>query len=337
MPVHHDQDHEQQTQKESINNQQQGQSSQQEGQRKPNKTGIPDRLKAVIEHFSGFSLDKVRVHYNSDKPALMDAHAYAEGFDIYIGPGQEKHLAHELWHVVQQMKGEVSSKEEVNGRKANTDKDLEKKASTIGNKAEQQQEGGIEQQETTPLKEGTISSDIAQFVLTYKGEQLRNMRELAGNREGAFDAYRGSEDASKKAKLEHPDKVYDLENNLAEVEAAVEEVAPGAWRENRALVERLDGLAREYSGERCHECATDMQDAFGAVGGSEVLEIYTEDGDTYITVMESRVRNHYVNLFEGLVFDSSTGSAGVALDDYLAALSETNPDLRLQHKVADPN
>ena len=325
MPVQHDQDQSQHAPKESINNQQESKSSQQEGQKKINKTGIPDRLKAVVEHFSGFSLDEVRVHYNSDKPALMNAHAYAEGLNIYIGPGQEKHLAHELWHVVQQMKGEVKATKEVNGKKANTDKGLEKK------------EGGIEQQETTPLKEGTISSDIAQFVLTYKGEQLRNMRELAGNREGAFDAYRASEDASKKAKLDDLDKVYDLENDLAEVEVAVEAAAPGAWRENRALVERLDGLAREYSGERCHECATSMQDAFEGVGGSEVLEIYTEDGDTHITVMGSRVRNHYVNLFEDLVFDSGTGSDGIALDLYLAALREANPGLELQHKFAEPN
>lgn len=34
-----------------------------------NRTNIPDTLKANFENYSGFSLDDVRVHYNSDKPA----------------------------------------------------------------------------------------------------------------------------------------------------------------------------------------------------------------------------------------------------------------------------
>ncbi len=96
--------------------------------RNVNKTGIPDRLKTVIEYFSGFSLDEVRVHYNSEKPALVDAHAYTEGLHVYVAPGQEKHLAHELWHVVQQMKGEAKATETVNGKKVDTRKGKEQEA-----------------------------------------------------------------------------------------------------------------------------------------------------------------------------------------------------------------
>ncbi|MGH1335369.1 MAG: eCIS core domain-containing protein [Aureispira sp.] len=103
-------------------------------QQKVNKTGIPDRLKAVVEHFSGFSLEDVRVHYNSEKPALVKAHAYAEGLNIYIGPGQEKHLAHEVWHVVQQMKGEVKTTTKVNGKNINDDASLEKEAESAKDK-----------------------------------------------------------------------------------------------------------------------------------------------------------------------------------------------------------
>ncbi|MFK7797171.1 MAG: DUF4157 domain-containing protein [Aureispira sp.] len=73
----------------------------------PNKTGIPDQLKTNIENMSGYSFDEVRVHYNSKKPAEDGALAYAYGLDVYIGTGQEEHLAHELWHVVQQMEGGV--------------------------------------------------------------------------------------------------------------------------------------------------------------------------------------------------------------------------------------
>ncbi len=76
-------------------------------QKKENKTGLPDELKSGIENLSGISMDDVNVHYHSDKPAQLSAHAYAQGTDIHIAPGQEKHLSHEAWHVVQQKQGRV--------------------------------------------------------------------------------------------------------------------------------------------------------------------------------------------------------------------------------------
>jgi len=76
-------------------------------QREPNNTGLPDQLKSGIETLSGLAMDDVRVHYNSSKPAAVQAHAYAQGTDIHIAPGQEKHLPHEAWHVVQQKQGRV--------------------------------------------------------------------------------------------------------------------------------------------------------------------------------------------------------------------------------------
>lgn len=71
------------------------------------QTGLPDQLKAGLEALSGMSLDHVKVHYNSSKPAGLNAHAYAQGTDIHLGPGQAHHLAHEAWHVVQQVQGRV--------------------------------------------------------------------------------------------------------------------------------------------------------------------------------------------------------------------------------------
>ncbi len=71
-------------------------------QLKENNTGLPDNLKSGIENLSGYSLDDVKVNYNSEKPAQLNAHAYAQGTDIHLASGQEKHLPHEAWHVVQQ-------------------------------------------------------------------------------------------------------------------------------------------------------------------------------------------------------------------------------------------
>ena len=64
-------------------------------QKKENKTGFPDNLKSEIENLSGYSMDDVKVHRNSDKPSQLQAHAYAQGTDIHLASGQEKHLPHE--------------------------------------------------------------------------------------------------------------------------------------------------------------------------------------------------------------------------------------------------
>jgi len=78
-------------------------------QRAENKTGMPDHLKSGLENLSGHDLSDVRVHYNSSKPAQLNAHAYAQGNQIHLGPGQEKHLPHEGWHAVQQKQGRVKA------------------------------------------------------------------------------------------------------------------------------------------------------------------------------------------------------------------------------------
>jgi hypothetical protein len=72
-----------------------------------NNTGLPDQVKSGVENHSGYSLDDVNVHYNSAKPAQLNAHAFAQGKAIHIGPCQEQLLPHEAWHVVQQKQGRV--------------------------------------------------------------------------------------------------------------------------------------------------------------------------------------------------------------------------------------
>jgi len=72
--------------------------------------GLPENLQTGIENLSGIAMHDVNVHYNSSKPAQLEAHAYAQGSDIHLAPGQEKHLPHEAWHVVQQRQGRVSPK-----------------------------------------------------------------------------------------------------------------------------------------------------------------------------------------------------------------------------------
>ncbi|MDR0657635.1 MAG: DUF4157 domain-containing protein [Mediterranea sp.] len=102
-----------------------------------NKTGLPDHLKSGIENLSGLSMDDVRVHYNSPQPAQLQALAYTQGTDIHVAPGQEKHLGHEAWHVVQQMQGRVQPTMQLQGVNVNDNEGLEHEADRMGEKAVQ--------------------------------------------------------------------------------------------------------------------------------------------------------------------------------------------------------
>ncbi len=99
----------------------------------PNRTGLPDTLKTGIESLSGLSLDDVRVHYNSSKPQQLQALAYAQGTDIHVAPGQERHLPHEAWHVVQQAQGRVKPTAQMKGGVSiNDNQGLEHEADLMG-------------------------------------------------------------------------------------------------------------------------------------------------------------------------------------------------------------
>ena len=104
-------------------------------QRKSNNTGLPDQLKSGIENMSGLSMDDVKVHYNSSKPSQIQAYAYTQGSDIHVAPGQERHLPHEAWHVVQQKQGRVLPTRQLKGISINDNVGLEKEADIMGEKA----------------------------------------------------------------------------------------------------------------------------------------------------------------------------------------------------------
>lgn len=124
---------------------------------KPNNTGIPLQMKEKFENLSGFSFDDVKVHYNSDKPAQLQALAYTQGNQVYVAPGQERHLGHELGHVVQQKQGVVKPTMNINRTLINDDPLLEADANrktiqcaTIA--------------KNKPLNNTTVKSNIVQAI-----------------------------------------------------------------------------------------------------------------------------------------------------------------------------
>ncbi len=80
-------------------------------------------------------MNDVKVHYNSLKPAPLRAAAYTLGTEIHLGPGQERHLPHEAWHVVQQKQGRVAPTGRMGGQAVNINAVLEREADLMGQKA----------------------------------------------------------------------------------------------------------------------------------------------------------------------------------------------------------
>lgn len=121
---------------------------------------LPSDLQHQIEALSGVTMEGVRVHRDSPLPAEIGALAFAEGSTIHLGPGQEAHLAHEAWHVVQQRCGVVAPTRAVCGRALNDDPVLEREAETMGARAR----AGIARPRSRDLRRGLPAMPVLQGV-----------------------------------------------------------------------------------------------------------------------------------------------------------------------------
>jgi hypothetical protein len=101
----------------------------------PSASALPAGLRAGVEQLSGIAMDDVRVHRNSSEPARLGALAFARGSDIHLGPGQDRHLPHEAWHVVQQKQGRVGATAQLKGIGLNDSAALEAEADAMGARA----------------------------------------------------------------------------------------------------------------------------------------------------------------------------------------------------------
>lgn len=156
-------------------------------QKKKNNTGLPDPLKTGIENLSGHSMDDVKVHYNSEKPSQLNAHAYAQGTNIHLAAGQEKHLPHEAWHVVQQKQGRVKPTLQMKGNiKINDDAGLEKEADVMGQKALE----NLVDHDTPKELKLEIGAPVAQLFITRDPHGLKVIMDRLR------EAYKGKVDES---------------------------------------------------------------------------------------------------------------------------------------------
>ena len=128
-----------------------------------NSTGLSDGLKDSLESLSGESLDDVQVHRNSSEVARQGAAAFAQGTDIHLGPGQERRLAHEAWHVVQQKQGRVQAQRRLaSGASVNEDPALEHEADLMGARARSETRSATSAA-TSQFKRKSTSTGPVQF------------------------------------------------------------------------------------------------------------------------------------------------------------------------------
>ena len=81
-----------------------------------------DRMKYLMKKYREI------IHYNSPEPRKYGARAFTKNSEIYIAPGEENVLPHELGHVYQQETQNIPATGEMKGEKVNTDPKLEKEA-----------------------------------------------------------------------------------------------------------------------------------------------------------------------------------------------------------------
>ncbi len=144
-------------------------------QKQENKTGLPNNLKSGMESLSGMNLDSVKVHYNSSKPQTVQAHAFASGNDIHLSSGQEKHLPHELGHIVQQMQGRVKETTNIGGVAVNDNPRLENEATSMGNKALQMKTNNNKNLQTKIQLKNVLQATIKEATPTTNGLWEANM------------------------------------------------------------------------------------------------------------------------------------------------------------------
>ena len=278
--------------------------------RDDNRTGLPDHLKHGIESRSGIDMSDVRVHRNSARPAQLKALAYAQGNQIHLGPGQERHLAHEAWHVVQQKQGRVKPSVQAKGVGINLDPGLEREADQMGG----QLAGGPLQyaRDSAPLQKASVgSAPVVQGVWNI----VINIGRFVG-REVVKEVARESAMRAAKGKL--AEKLAGLEN---EVLAGLIEAMQNNPELRRALQQaRIGAHLQDAAGRLAAPLAEKLQTLVGSALDSLAAQMpdLREEIEAYKarlaeTLGESRVVQVVKGTLEVLASTASQVGAHIAI------------------------
>jgi len=136
------------------------------------------QIKENVSQLMGTDVADAQVHYNSNKPAQLQAEATAQGTEVHLAPGKEQHLGHELTHVAQQKQGRVQPTIQANnGVGINNDPKLEKEADEVGEKA---MKGELSISKTNTTQISSVSHHVApvqRYVEYSKKHQVVHLSE----------------------------------------------------------------------------------------------------------------------------------------------------------------
>lgn len=204
-------------------------------------TAISRQLDIVssLEHRSGIDLSDTAVHFDSSKPAQIGAHAYAQGNSVYIGPGQERFLGHELTHVVQQKQGIVQSDSTIGGLPVNTSEALEHAADAMS--------------VTSAPETGFVGSGVVQGVFISP----------SGNRESKQTVAHIEEVLNGSLNSVVSEMESQSDTDLPEKRAILKKV-PKARKNIHSKLQKMHKSSTEYDmGSAISEC---MDDFYGSLG-----------------------------------------------------------------------
>ena len=202
-------------------------------QKKESNTGLPSNLKSGIENLSGYAMDDVKVHYNSDKPFQLQANAYAQGTNIHLAPGQEQYLPHEAWHVVQQKQGRVKPTIQTKGgENINDNSSLEKEADVMGAKAmnENNKSNDINHDSFQLKKQSPENFHVTSSFNDTIQRNLKTKTSADGDKiDGSISSVRAEVDRVCKAQRRGPmlDDIYKLETSIASRKREQSHFRPG--------------------------------------------------------------------------------------------------------------
>jgi len=135
------------------------------------------QIKENVSQLTGTDVTDAKVHYNSSKPAQLQAEATAQGTEVHLASGKEQHLGHELTHVAQQKQGRVQPTIQANnGVGINNDPKLEKEADDIGDQASQ---GVVNSSKeiSSGSSSGNSTAPVQRYVVYSKQDQFKRMSE----------------------------------------------------------------------------------------------------------------------------------------------------------------
>jgi hypothetical protein len=211
-----------------------------------NRTGLPDALKSGVEALSGHSMDDVRVHRNSGRPAQLQAHAYAQGSDIHVAPGQERHLPHEAWHVAQQKQGRVRPTMQLRGEAINDDAALEREADVMGGRA-------VQAKRAEPGEPGIASTrpdGVVQRAIGFEFETSNAIKRPDGKDIAKDHVFKGEQfhiDADTRNKQGHNiEFVTEPQEDVKGAEAVIESMAAFAGQLKSGPMDEGKGWATDY-------------------------------------------------------------------------------------------